>query len=835
MSSEGHLPAPGRPVPSATYRLQLRPEFGFADAAEVADYLAALGVSHAYLSPVLQAAPGSTHGYDVVDHSQLSRELGGAEGFDRLAARLRELDLGAVVDVVPNHMAVPVPASLNAALWSVLRDGPESPYAQWFDVDWTAQEGGLLMPVLGSRIGQCIDAKEITLDTSGDEPVVRYYDHVFPVRAGTEDLPLEALLDAQYYRLAYWRVADDELNYRRFFDVDTLAGLRVEHEAVFAESHALLVALLLEGKLDGLRIDHPDGLADPRGYLRRLAAATGGSWVVVEKILEGVEALPDDWPCAGTTGYDALNAVLATLVDPAGARPLTDLYTQLTGEPADFAEVLDTAKRDVVRDALFTEVLRLRELVAAIAHADIRLRDHTRRGIHRALDEMLVAFHVYRAYVVPGEEPPARSVQLVEEAAAHARERVPEVADEIDLVRDLALGRFGRGTLLDEFVVRFQQTCGPVMAKGVEDTAFYRWFRLAALNEVGGDPVRFGPPVEDFHAYCALLQRDWPLAMTTLSTHDTKRSEDVRARLAVLSEAPDEWGRAVTAWRAAAAAYRSPDGYPEPNTEYLIWQTLVGTWPIDAERLVAYLEKATREAKRTTSWVSPNDAYDKGVREFAERVLADETLRSGVEAFVRSIGAAYRSNVLTQKLVALTMPGVPDVYQGCEVENLSLVDPDNRRSVDYGRRRDLLRRLDEGWLPGVGNDGDGDGDVDLHVDVDLDLYLDAAKLLVTSRALRLRRDRPELFGAAATYEPVLGSGPAADHLLAFARSGQVVTLATRLPVSLARSGGWADTSVPLPAGRWRDLLGGRAYDGGGDRAISEVLATLPVALLVREP
>jgi (1->4)-alpha-D-glucan 1-alpha-D-glucosylmutase len=769
--------------------------------------VAALGASHVYLSPILAAVPGSTHGYDVVDHSRLSDDLGGAEGFDRLRRRLGEQSLGAVADVVPNHVAVPTPAWHNQALWSVLRTGPDSPYAGWFDVDWSTADHAILMPVLGRQIGDCLRDGEISLDTSGDEPVLRYYDHVFPVRQGTEDLPLADVVDRQWYRLAWWRVADEELNYRRFFDVDTLAGLRVEREEVFAESHALLVAMVREGGLDGLRIDHPDGLADPRAYLHRLAVATDGSWVVVEKILEGSESLPGDWECAGTTGYDALLRVGGLLVDPAGRAPLVTLYTQLTGEPTDFAEVVEAAKRDVVEHGLYAEVNRLVEVLADICQQDVALRDHTRRSLRESLVELLVAFPTYRAYVVPGEEPPARSVAIVEGAADRAR---PHLAEErhatLSLVRDAALGRLGRGRLRDEFVVRFQQTCGPVMAKGMEDTAFYRWFPLAALNEVGGDPAHFGVSVDDWHSWCAARQASWPAAMTALSTHDTKRSEDVRARLAALSELPEEWGRAITEWRAAAAPYRSADGWPDANTEYLLWQTIVGAWPLTADRLAAYLEKATREAKRHTTWVDPDPAYDEAVRAFATGVLSDAGLRAHVAAFVERLAPHTRVNVLAQKLLALTMPGVPDVYQGCELVDLSLVDPDNRRPVDFAARRALLAGLDSG-APAVG--------------------LDAEKLLVTARALRLRRDHPEWFGPDGDYTPLATTS---DHAVAFSRAGAVATVATRLSARLAADGGWGDATLTLPPGEWTDVLSGSSY--AGTVALADLLAAVPVALLV---
>ena len=792
---------PRRP-PTATYRLQLRPDFGFDDAAGVLPYLHDLGVSHVYLSPVLQAAPGSTHGYDVVDHSHLNEDLGGAEGFHRLSDAAHALGMGVVVDLVPNHMAVPTPASLNAALWSVLRNGPASPYARWFDVDWAAQERAVLMPVLGRRIGEVVADGEITLDRDGDEPLLRYFDHVFPVRPGTEDLPMAELLDRQFYRLAHWRVGDEELNYRRFFDIDTLAGVRVEDEQVFAETHAVLLALVAEDRVHGLRIDHPDGLADPRGYVQRLFGATG-TWIVVEKILEGDEELPADWPCAGTTGYDALLRIGGVLVDPESESALTNLYTGLTGEPGDFALVAEEAKRFVVEHGLQAEVARLVEVAATICHDHLALRDHTRRGLREALVELLVAVPVYRAYVVPDEPAPDASRRILDAAAAVAREHLAEDRHgTLDLVVALALGDHDRGPHRDEFVVRFQQTCGPVMAKGIEDTAFYRWLRLTSLNEVGGDPAHLGVTVDELHEWCSRQLGSWPDAMTTLSTHDTKRSEDVRARLAVLSELPHEWAAQVTGWRAMTAAVRPPA--LDANTEYLVWQTLVGTWPIDEPRLTAYLEKATREAKRRTTWTAPDEEYDDAVRIFAQRLLADPEVTGAVSSFVDRISPAWRANVLTQKLLALTVPGVPDVYQGCDLTDLSLVDPDNRRAVDYPDRRARLARLDAGQRP---------------------RDLDDEKQLVVARTLRLRREHPEWFGSGSTYQPLACES---DHVVAFVRSGEVVVVAARLSSAMAAD---ESTTVPLPAGAWRDLLTGSTFDGPS--VLGAVLGTLPVALLVR--
>ncbi len=814
-------------VPVSTYRLQVQPAFTFDDAAAQAGYLAALGVSHAYLSPVLAPAKGSQHGYDVVDHSRLNPEAGDREAFDRLSAALGEAGLAAVADVVPNHMAVPTPASDNAQLWSVLKEGPRSPFASWFDVDWSVQDRAILMAVLGQRIGQVLAAGELSLDRSGDPfdggPVLRYYDHVFPVRPGTEDLPLAQLVDRQWYRLAHWRVADEELNYRRFFDVDTLAAIRVEDPDVFDASHALLLDLLHSGQLQGLRIDHPDGLADPRGYLQRLAEVTatgeGGSsaWVVVEKILEGEEVLPQDWPCAGTTGYDALQRIGGLFVDAAGAEPLSGQYAGTTGDTRPFATIVDEAKREVVEHGLYAEVHRLVELLSGICHDDVDLRDHTRRGLHECVVELLVAMERYRAYVTPGQPAPAESVEVLEHAASIARHRLPaERQDTLDVVVDLALNRTGSpdDERIAEFVVRFQQTCGPVMAKGIEDTAFYRWFRLSALNEVGGDPTRFGTAPEEFHSFAARLARDWPATMTTLSTHDTKRSEDVRARLVTLSEFTEEWAEALATWRELAADHRA--GELDARTELLVWQTLVGTWgtgPLSAERLLAYLQKATREAKDHTTWTAPDEAYESAVERFATGVLGDEAVLAAVAEFVELIAPAARTALLGQKLVQLTMPGVPDVYQGTELVDLSLVDPDNRRPVDYAERARRLAALDGGSRPAD---------------------LDDEKLLVVSRTLRARREHADVFtGPDAGYAPVPTS---TGNAVAFARGSVeapgAVAVATRLPVSLERHGGWGEHTLTLPEGTWRDAFTG-AEHGGGPARLADLLRDLPVSLLLR--
>jgi (1->4)-alpha-D-glucan 1-alpha-D-glucosylmutase len=799
-------------APTSTYRLQLQPSFGFADAAALADYLADLGVTHVYLSPILQAAPGSAHGYDVVDHSRVSDDLGGEAAFRDMAARFRGAGLGLIVDIVPNHMAVPVPESLNRPLWAVLRDGPGSPFAGWFDVDWAAQDGQLLMPVLGGPVSDCL--ADLKVETGGAAgPVLRYFDHVLPVRPGTQSRPLPELLAAQHYRLADWRLAAAELNWRRFFDISSLIAVRVEDPAVFEATHEVILRLAAEGLIDGLRVDHPDGLADPRGYLRRLAERSGGLWVSTEKILSGPEHLPADWPCAGTTGYDALGVIGGLFLDPAGAAPLTAAYERFTAGPGRFAGVAEAAKREEAGQALAAEVSRLARLAGEAGHPDLDGLSAADRSA--VLTELLTAMPVYRAYVVPGEPAPPESAAIVARAAATARPRLPQrLHAALDAVAGLALGRGPAGPH-PGFIVSFQQVCGPVMAKGVEDTAFYRWSRLVALNEVGGDPDAFGTGPGEFHEFAARLTRDWPASMTTLSTHDTKRQEDVRARLAVLAEVPQAWAAEVTRWQDRAAALAS-GAVPEPDTAYLMWQTLAGAWPLDRERLTGYLRKAMREAKTRTSWAEPDAEYESQVLTFAELVLDDEELTGQIGRFAAGLEGDARANALGAKLVQLTMPGVADTYQGCELAGLRLVDPDNRAPADFARCRDLLAALDAGPLP-AGLDAPP---------------LDMGKLLVTAAALRLRREHPDWF--AGDYTPLAGEGPAARHAVSFARGGRAITVVTRLPAGLRQRGGWAGTALPLPhAGPWRDLLTGTSHPGARPR-LPDLLQRLPVALLVPE-
>jgi len=761
-------------TPTATYRLQLQPGFGFAEAAAAVPYLARLGVSHLHLSPVLQAMPGSTHGYDVVDHSRISEELGGEDGLRALSATARTHGLGLIVDTVPNHMAAPGQARLNHAWWELLREGQESPYAAWFDVDWAAQDGRVLLPVLGDRLEAELPRLRVGPDRPGEPPVLRYYDQVLPLRPGTEELPLTELLDRQWYRLAWWRLARTELNYRRFFTVSGLVGLRVEDERVFAATHELLLRLHREGVLHGFRVDHPDGLADPRDYLRRLAERTGGAYVAVEKILTGDERLPADWACAGTTGYDALRRIDGVLTDRVGALTLAEVYADHLGR----ASVPDA---DTVAREGRTEMVAPQGELAAEVDRLVRVAARTPAEVPRAdIADTLAAYPVYRPYPVPGEPDDPADTERLTAAAASAE------------VLDLALGRRGRGPAEDEFRVRLAQTASAVAAKGVEDTAFYRRYPLLSLNEVGGDPASPGLEPAEFHDYCERMQRDWPAAMTVLSTHDTKRSADARARLAVLAELPGLWRTELAAWTELAAA--AGHGL-DPHTGYLLWQTALAAWPLDGERLSAAVLKSVREAKLRTTWTEPDSDYEQSVERAARAVPDHPELAARISALVDRLAPYERVNTLSGTLLHLTMPGVPDLYQGSEFPLHTLVDPDNRRIVRFG-----------GTTPGPGSPA-------------------AEKLRLTTAALRLRRDRPLGDHTALPGDP---------HLLAYRRGPDVLAVATRLPYGLERRGGWQDRTLPLPDGHWTDTLTDR---GGltGEVPLAELLSELPVALLLRTP
>jgi (1->4)-alpha-D-glucan 1-alpha-D-glucosylmutase len=746
------------PAPTSTYRLQITPTFDLAAAAELCEYLRELGAGAVYLSPILAAARGSGHGYDVVDFGRIDAARGGPSAWRTLVDAARARGLRLVLDVVPNHTGI-ADASENEPWWDVLRLGSGSPYARWFDIDWA--RGRLLLPVLGDDFDAARDLRVV-----GDE--LRYGSHRFPLAPGTGGGSAAHVHDRQHYELVSFRRAYVEQSYRRFFAVPTLAGLRVEDPAVFEATHREVLRLVGDG-VSGLRIDHPDGLADPLGYLSRLRAAVPDTWLTVEKVLEPGEQLPATWPVSGTTGYDALAEVTALLVDPSAETALSDLYRSLTGDQLSFAQHAEAGKRLVATTILRPEVRRLAGLCASVP------------GAGEAITELLVAFPVYRSYLPEGASHLTAAVDI-------AVRRQPSLASAIEVLHP----RLADPT--DELCVRFEQTSGAVMAKGVEDTAYYRYTRFVALNEVGGDPSRFGSGLDGFHAAQARRQLVAPQGMTTLSTHDTKRGEDVRARLAVLAELPAEWGALVRDLMARA---------PVPNAAlgYLLWQTFAGAGLIGRDRMHAYAEKAMREAADGTGWIDPDRAFEAAVHAAVDAAYQLPELA----AFVERITPFGRVNSLSQKLVQLTMPGVPDVYQGTEVWEDSLVDPDNRRPVDLPARQALLDRLT--GPPPVDDTG-------------------AAKLWLVSRALRLGRDRPELFTG---YTPVWARGPASDHAVAFDRGG-AVTVATRLPARLARDGGWRDTTLQL-AGPHTDVLTGRSWSSAV--RVADLLDVLPVALLVR--
>jgi (1->4)-alpha-D-glucan 1-alpha-D-glucosylmutase len=883
--------AMNRPI-RATYRLQLHRAFGFRAAADIVEYLAALGISHLYCSPILQATPGSMHGYDVVDPQRVSDDLGGAAAFDALCAAAAAHGLGLVLDIVPNHMAIG--GGDNRWWWDVLENGPASRYAGHFDVDWDPPESKLrnlvLVPILGDHYGRVLDARGIRLAREPERIVIRSGDHVLPVappslaaplaaaaaRAGSETLAaiadalaalpsatatdpasvarrhrgkewlrselarlcrdeprvgaaidaeigdinadparLHELLERQNYRLAFWRTASRELGYRRFFDIATLVGLRVEDRDVFADTHALIAHWLGDGTLDGVRVDHPDGLRDPQAYFERLRAVAPEAWIVAEKILEPGERLRASWPIDGTTGYDFMQRVSAVCVDPEGIAPLTAIYAEFLARPCDYAELVRAKKHQALHGALAAELNRLTAQLVDVCERHPRQRDYTRHALHEAIREVIVAFPVYRTYVrAPASAVDPDDVAVVEAATADAAARRPDLEPALfEFLRDLLLLRTG-GDLGGELAMRFQQLTGPVMAKAVEDGAFYCFNRFVAANEVGGDPGQLATSLSAFHAACADAQAHWPRAMLASSTHDTKRSEDVRARLLVLSEVPDAWRRAVGGWAEHNARHRSGE-WPDRNSEYLYYQTLVGAWPIDADRAHAYMRKAIREAKEHTSWIEPNAAYEQAVEQFVTATLGDPIFTRDLERFVAEIVEPGWITALAQTAIKLTAPGVPDTYQGCELWDLSLVDPDNRRPVDYAARRALLAAVTEATPEAVWERR----------------ATGAPKLWLIRRACALRRARAESFDDRAGYRPLCTSGARAAHVIAFARGDGVAVV---VPRWIARLGGrWLDTTVELPAGRWRNWLTGDAV-AGGSVGMADALRRFPVALFARE-
>ncbi|WP_395676016.1 malto-oligosyltrehalose synthase [Inquilinus sp.] len=794
--------------PCATARLQFHAGFTLDDGCAALPYLARLGISHVYASPLLAARPGSTHGYDVIDPTRIDPERGGEAGFERFAAALRSHGMGLILDIVPNHMA----ADPATPWWrDVLEHGQASPHAAVFDIDWDApaNPGRVLLPILGKRYGEALRDGDIRLvrDPATGRPVVAIPGHTLPVAAGTvgtiDESPdaLHRVLERQHYRLAHWRVAPAEINYRRFFDIDGLVGVRVEDPAVFDATHGRILAAVAAGHIQGLRIDHVDGLADPAGYLARLRQAVdavrpGPFTLWVEKILAEGEDLPAGWPVEGTTGYEVANAIHALQVDPAAAGPIRAAYARFTGDQDSMAGTIRRCRRAMVEGSLAAPFEALVDAVDRLAYAGWEQRDLTRPAIRDALAAVIEQLPAYRGY---GDGPAFG----LDAAIGRARDTLPGPA--LDFVAELLTGRIP-GDDAARILRRVQQLTGAVAAKAVEDTAFYRHVPLVSLNEVGGWPERFGMTPEDFHAAFARRRQDWPDALSSLSTHDHKRGADVRARLAALSELAPEWQAAIAQWSALLAAHRGGSNdrpVPSRRHEILFYQTMIGTWPAGgpdvgyADRIAAYLLKAAREGKDETGWAEPDQAYEAGLERFIRAALDPAgPFVAAAAPFAERVARIGAVNGLAQLALQMTLPGVPDLYQGTEEWDLSLVDPDNRRPVDWdrlARQLDAVEEADPGELAASWPDG-------------------RVKHWLAARLLRLRRDDPELF-ARGDYAPVAAEGPAAGDVVAWRRSldGRHLVVAVPRLVAGRLNGalgltGFDGTALPLPDG----------IDGGGD-------------------
>lgn len=878
-------------VPRATYRVQLTPAFDLHAARALVDYLHALGVSHLYVSPVLEAVHGSQHGYDVVDHGRVRGELGGEAAFDALCAALHERSMGLLLDIVPNHMAIGT--ADNKLWWDVLENGPASDYASFFDVDWdAAADNRVLLPVLGERYGEALTQGLLEVERNDARFVVRYRERTFPcaprslepilaraaeaarargVREGVDELAfigsalgqlphawtvdrkgaarrqrdkdvlyahlerllrerpeldaviasevaalnddrerLDAWLERQNWRVAFWKAAATELGYRRFFDVQTLAGLRVEDPSVFEVTHARFIEWARAGKISGLRVDHPDGLRDPEAYLHRLRAAAPDSYVVVEKILDAGEQLRPSWPVDGTTGYDFMRLLDQVQVDPSGEAVLDQLADRARGETQAWSELARLAKHEILERVLTSERERVVELAYAALSRTLALRDVTRAELRTALSHVLASYDGYRSYVRQGAPLDPLDRTAIQAALARARRHHDEAGDPLWRGLEAALTLQPPCEHATDFALAMQQLSSAVAAKAVEDTACYRYLRLTALNEVGGSPGTFGISREAFHA---ALARAHDASMLATATHDTKRGEDMRARLLVLSELAEPWAAAVARWLEQSAAHA--DRVLDDSARYLFLQTLVGAFPLELERAKAYMLKAVREAKLHTSWTAPNARYEHALEHYLGAVLADADLMREIERFARRLAEHGFVASLARTLLKLTAPGVPDLYQGTELWDLSLVDPDNRRPVDFAKRRALLTRV-EALTPEAAMQ---------------DVAAGTPKLWLLARALRLRAGRPELFEGA--YSPLATLGEGEQAVLAFARGTELVVVVPRWPARAAAL--TPDVAVRLPEGRFRNVLTGEAVTArDGSTSVLGLWSRFPVALLARE-
>lgn len=897
--------------PSATYRLQFRQGMDFDRAGGLAPYLARLGIGDLYASPIFAAAQGSTHGYDGIDFGTMEPAIGGEAGFERLSGALQQQGLGLLLDFVPNHMA-----AVESNRWwrSLLEWGPASPHAAVFDVNWTADK--LILPVLGTAYGEALEGGVFGLhfDAAAGNLAFTFHERALPLtppsyaavlaaggdaalarlsarfaaatpdsaaalqqelaalaqaapqaaaiaeavaRVAAEPGKLHEIHEAQIWRLAHWHLAREALSHRRFFEIAELVGLRVEDPAVFAAVHRRLFELIGQGRVDGVRLDHVDGLTDPKGYFERFqqaVAAEGDRYLLVEKILEHGEPLRPDWAVAGTTGYEFIAALAALFTKRLSEAEMTAAYDDFIAGESDYSAEAQAAKREILEFNLASELAGLTALARDLAAASIATRDLGEDALRRAIMEVMVALRVYRSYVTAAG-PDALDRAFLQEAAEGARAAVGE-PEAVDFILRLLLleveESLDRRDVLP-FVARFQQTSGPVMAKAIEDTLFYRYGRLIALNEVGGAPDRYGASLEAFHAAMAERQERQPGGLSATATHDTKRGEDARARLYVLSEMPEAWRQGVARWSALNAPHRSalPDGEaPEPAGEWMFYQTLAGAWPAELVpeatlsggarhledlrlRLLDFMEKRGREAKLRTTWTSPDAAYEEAVAAFVSAVLSPQTGAAFLSDFVRScqpLWLAGAVNGLSQLALKLFAPGVPDIYQGCELWDFSLVDPDNRRPVDFARRETLLGQpaptdphaLVDNWLSG------------------------APKMALTVAGLHARRQHPALF-AAGTYTALAVSGQFPRQVVAFARAtddAAALLVAPRLVLGLLDGTSrplipperWRDTRIVLPDG-WRerplrDLVTGAVHPSGDLPMVGQLLRSFPVALLM---
>jgi (1->4)-alpha-D-glucan 1-alpha-D-glucosylmutase len=858
-----------RTVPTSTYRVQLSDRFTLDDLAAQVPYIARLGISHVYLSPIYTARPGSPHGYDIVDYGCINRELGGQAAWCRLADALRVHDMGVVLDVVPNHMAADPERN---ALWrQVLRDGPSSPAARFFDIDWRPLTGlvrdKVLLPILEEPYGQALMKGVVQVEPGPHEYQIRCSSLRLPLAPSTLDALvagepmdeavaqinrnphlLHQLLEQQHYRLAYWRPANDEINYRRFFGINELIATHAEDPEVFTRSHELVRKLAAGGVVHGVRVDHVDGLLDPPGYLRQLRAelesvSSARPWLVVEKVLDPSERLGTHWPVDGTTGYDALDALNRLFVSGRGVRILRRFFQRLVDESISFREEAHRSKRLIMRGALLSGVTILAHELKRVADSSWTTRDISLNSLHEALIQFIAAMPVYRTYLGTGQDREAER-QIIVESLELAERRNPAMdSSAFAFLRSLLLGELvddpalaSRRALL---VKRLQQYTSGVHAKGVEDTAFYRDNTLLALNEVGGNPADRSLTIREFHHFNEQRAKDWPNSMTATSTHDTKLSEDARMRIATISVFAHEWVVAVRRWIAINTPYRHtsrPGSCPEPRDEYRFYQALVGMWnnedidregrvcPDLIERLVGYMRKSVREAQLFTSWIRPNADYEDGVESFVRRVLLEDgatEFRQSVAAFVRLIEPVSNCHSISQLVLKCFMPGVPDFYQGCEDWRFSLTDPDNRRPVDFARASERLTRTFQSSRGGASRD---------------------MKLQITMTLLHLRADHERLLREA-SYRPLRVRGARAASVVAFERRGpssRVVVVVPRLTDRSASSAVpldaafWGDTEVRLPSsdGRWSNLLAGEELElNRGWCRVTELMTARPWAVL----